>query len=105
MRGSDRARPDSRSIDTASWITLRGTRYFRVHLEQDLWQQWLLTQVNARTGSRLGRYRATPSKSVEYSTSECPPHSRRSATPDCLVAKARRVDEHTSKIEKWRCYG
>jgi hypothetical protein len=32
------------SIDTASWITLRwtrGSRYFRVHLEQDLWAGWL----------------------------------------------------------------
>jgi hypothetical protein len=68
MRGSNPARPDSNSIDTASWITLRwtrGTRYFRVHLEQDLWHQWLLTQVNGRTGSRLGRYRATPSASIE----------------------------------------
>ncbi len=33
--------PEGRSFDTASWITLRwtrGTRYYRVHLEQDLWQ-------------------------------------------------------------------
>lgn len=31
--------PDCRTIDTANWITLRwtrGTRYFRVHLEQDM---------------------------------------------------------------------
>ncbi len=57
MMASGRAGPDSRSIDTASWITLRwtrGTRYFRVHLEQDLWHRWLLTQVNGRSGSRLG---------------------------------------------------
>jgi hypothetical protein len=56
------------SIDTASWITLRwtrGTRYFRVHLEQNLWHQWLLTQVNGRSGSRLGRHRATPAASIE----------------------------------------
>jgi hypothetical protein len=68
MRASSRARPDSTSIDTASWITLRwtrGTRYFRVHLEQDLWHQWLLTQVNGRSGSRLGRHRATPAASIE----------------------------------------
>jgi hypothetical protein len=39
------------SFDTATWITLRwtrGTRYFRVHLEQDLWSNWLMTQVNGR---------------------------------------------------------
>jgi hypothetical protein len=42
MRAASRARADSRLIDTASWITLRwtrGTRYFRVHLEQDLWHK------------------------------------------------------------------
>jgi len=47
-----------RTIDTASWITLcwtRGTRYYRVHLEQDLWAWWLLTQVHGRRGSALGR--------------------------------------------------
>jgi hypothetical protein len=63
-----RARPDSSSIDTASWITLRwtrGTRYFRVHLEQNLWHQWLLTQVNGRSGTGLGRHRATPAASIE----------------------------------------
>ena len=55
-------------IDTASWITLRwtrGTRYFRVHLEQDLWSGWLLTQVNGRIGARLGRSRATPTPTIE----------------------------------------
>jgi hypothetical protein len=40
-------------------------RYFRVHLEQDLSHQWLLTQVNGRSGSRLGRHRATPAASIE----------------------------------------
>jgi hypothetical protein len=42
------------SIDTASWITLRwtrGSRFFRVHLEQDLWSR-----------TRLGRARATPAR-------------------------------------------
>ena len=56
------------SIDTASWITLRwtrGRRYFRVHLEQDLWSGWLLTQVNGRIGSRLGRARSLQSSSIE----------------------------------------
>lgn len=56
------------AIDTASWITLRwtrGTRYLRVHLEQDLWRGWLLTQVKGRIGSRLGRARALPSLSIK----------------------------------------
>jgi WGR domain len=55
-------------FDTQSWITLRwvrGTRYYRVHLEQDLWGAWLLTNVNGRIGSRLGRDRSTPLESIE----------------------------------------
>jgi hypothetical protein len=59
---------ERRSFDTASWITLRwtrGTRYYRVHLEQDLWSAWQLTQVNGRIDSRLGRARALPSPNIE----------------------------------------
>jgi hypothetical protein len=58
----------TRGIDTASWITLRwirGTRYYRVHLEQDLWHNWLLTQVNGRRASSLGRIRSLPSSNIE----------------------------------------
>ena len=58
----------SPAIDTRSWITLRwtrGTRYYRVHLEQDLLSDWLLTQVNGRVGSPLGRARALPAPSIE----------------------------------------
>jgi len=68
MSSGGRVRSGAASIDTASWITLRwtrGTRYFRVHLEQDLWHAWLLTQVNGRIGSRLGRQRAAPSSSID----------------------------------------
>jgi hypothetical protein len=58
MRASIWAHPDSGSIDTAGWVTLRwtrGTRYFRVHPEQDPSHQWLLLpQVNGRSSSRLG---------------------------------------------------
>jgi len=36
-----------------------------VHLEQDLWHQWLLTLVNGWSGSRLGRHRTTPAASIE----------------------------------------
>jgi WGR domain len=59
---------DLKQIDIASWITLRwirGTRYYRVHLEQDLWSTWLLTKVNGRIGSRLGRARSYTSPSIE----------------------------------------
>ena len=54
--------------DTSAWITLRwtrGSRYYRVHLEQDLWSQWCVTQVNGRIGTPLGRARALPSPSLE----------------------------------------
>lgn len=60
------ARPSS--IDTASWITLRwtrGTRYFRVHLEQDLWNGWTLTKVNGRIGTSLGCVRVAEAPSIE----------------------------------------
>jgi hypothetical protein len=60
-------------IDTATWLTLRwvrGTRYYRVHLEQDLWSGWLLTQVNGRIGTRLGRARSKPAPSIEVALLE-----------------------------------
>jgi hypothetical protein len=50
-------RPSQSPSDTSSWMTLRwvrGTRDYRVHLEQDLWNEWLVTQVYGRIGSRLG---------------------------------------------------
>jgi len=56
------------AIDTMSWITLRwtrGTRYYRVHLEQDLWSSWLITQVNGRSGTPLGRARFKPAITIE----------------------------------------
>ncbi len=41
---------------TPQWITLRferGARYYRLHLEQDLWGSWCLTRVNGmRRGGR-----------------------------------------------------
>lgn len=51
-----------------SWITLRwtrGSRYYRVHLEQDLWRNWLLTKVNGKVGARLGRIRSREVPSIE----------------------------------------
>jgi hypothetical protein len=58
----------SSRIDVSSWITLRwvrGTRYYRVHLEQDLWSSWVLTKVNGRIGSALGRVRSIGQPSIE----------------------------------------
>jgi hypothetical protein len=55
-------------FDTSSWITLRwtrGTRYYRVHLEQDLWSSWLLTQVNGRIGTPIGRARSKPATTID----------------------------------------
>jgi len=61
-------RPSQSPSDTSNWMTLRwvrGTRYYRVHLEQDLWNEWLVTQVYGRIGTRLGRARALPAASIE----------------------------------------
>jgi hypothetical protein len=55
-------------LDTSSWITLRwtrGTRYYRVHLEQDLWSSWVLTSVNGRCGTPLGRARCHAAPTIE----------------------------------------
>jgi hypothetical protein len=59
---------ESTRFDTACWITLRwsrGTRFYRAHLEQDLWAGWLITQVNGRIGTRLGCARALAQPSIE----------------------------------------
>lgn len=45
------------AIETTQWTTLRftrGTRYYRLHLEQDLWGTWCITRVNGRTSTPLG---------------------------------------------------
>jgi len=55
-------------FDTSSWITLRwtrGTRYYRVHLEQDLWASWVVTSVNGRSGIPLGRARFRPAATID----------------------------------------
>ncbi len=61
------------TVDIASWITLRwtrGTRYYRAHLEQDLWHGWSLTLVHGRIGTRLGRARASSSRPLETALTE-----------------------------------
>jgi hypothetical protein len=63
MKTADRTSP---SLLT-QWLTLRwtrGTRYYRAHLEQDLWHDWVITQVNGRRGSSLGRARTHPQPSL-----------------------------------------
>jgi len=50
------------------WISLRwerGTRYYEVCLHQDLWGDWVLTQVWGRRGTELGRMVHTPCPSYE----------------------------------------
>jgi hypothetical protein len=45
-------------INVSTWLSLRferGTRYYQLHLEQDLCGSWILTRVNGRRNSRLGR--------------------------------------------------
>jgi hypothetical protein len=55
-------------FDTSSWITLRWTRctrYYRVHLEQDLFSSWVLTSVNGRSGTPLGCARWQPASTID----------------------------------------
>ena len=57
-----------RSFDTTSWVSLRferGSRFYRLHLEQDLWGDWALTRVNGRSGTPLGHYCTTWRGSLE----------------------------------------
>jgi hypothetical protein len=42
------------------WRFERGTRYYRLHLEQDLWGVWCLTRVYGRRASALGAVRCAP---------------------------------------------
>ncbi len=56
------------SFDTSSWVSLRwerGTRYYRTHLEQDLWGHWTLTRVAGRKGTSRGRYMTSWVASLE----------------------------------------
>jgi hypothetical protein len=57
MRPAERVSP---SLLSTQWLTLRwtrGTRYYRAHLEQDLWLEWVITRVNGRRGTSFGRAR------------------------------------------------
>jgi hypothetical protein len=49
-------------VATSHWVTLRferRTRYYRLHLEQDLWGAWCLTRVNGGRGRRSGGWLTT----------------------------------------------
>jgi hypothetical protein len=51
------AQTSHHTVNVASWITLRwtrGTRYYRAHLEQDLWHGWSLTLVHGRISTQWG---------------------------------------------------
>jgi hypothetical protein len=43
----------------------RGDRYYRTHLEQDLWGHWTLTRVVGRKGAPRGRYMTSWVASLE----------------------------------------
>jgi len=48
----------ARPLETPQWITFRferGTHYYSLHLQQDLWGAWCLTRVNGRKNSRRCR--------------------------------------------------
>jgi hypothetical protein len=56
-------------LDTSSWVALRWERragYYRAHLEQDLWGQWIVTRVAGRRGASRGRYITTWVASLEH---------------------------------------
>lgn len=36
------------------------TRYYEVHLQQDLWGSWVLTRIWGRRGTALGQIRPVP---------------------------------------------
>jgi len=39
---------------------IKGTRYYQITLTRDLLGDWVVTKINGRRGSRLGRIRNTP---------------------------------------------
>jgi hypothetical protein len=54
------------------WTNLRwerGTRYYEAHLHQDLWGDWVLTQVWGRRGTELGRMVHPPARPIRRDVS------------------------------------
>jgi hypothetical protein len=53
---------------TIKWLHERwkkGTRYYEIHLHQDLWGDWVLTQIWGQRGAALGQVRHSPCASYE----------------------------------------
>ena len=62
----NRSVPESINVSTCLSLPFeRGTRDYQLHLEQDLWGAWILTRVNGRRNSRLGRALMTWPSSFE----------------------------------------
>lgn len=62
------------------WIKQRWVkegRYYEASLQQDLWQDWVLTKVWGRRGSALGQIRDVPCRSYEEGLSRLEEVSRR----------------------------
>lgn len=50
-------------MNTEHWLRVRwesSTRYYEVHLHQDLWGQWILTRTWGGKGSHRGQIRHQP---------------------------------------------
>ena len=41
------------------------TRYYEIHLQQDLWDDWVLTRIWGRRGSPMGQIRRIPCQSYD----------------------------------------
>lgn len=60
--------PHAAPVNIATWLMLRferGSRYYRLHLEQALWGSWLVTRVIGQRSSPLGQIQVSPAKSIE----------------------------------------
>jgi hypothetical protein len=63
------------SANVATWLSLRferGTRYYQLHLERNIWGGWILTRVSGRRNTRLSRALLTSARFLV-------PHVRSSA--------------------------
>jgi hypothetical protein len=70
----------SDSINILTWLSLRSerdARYYQLHLERDLRGAWILTRVNGRRNSRLGRALMTWPGSFEAGLSALAESARR----------------------------
>ena len=54
------ALPVSQAAAPLRWRWERDTRYYEVHVHQDLWGEWVVTRVWGRRASALGQIRHRP---------------------------------------------